>query len=64
MLSVYKSYHQTVKYGRQRNQILQDLTLLEIQISVKASKTENRFETSFQQPNKKTVLKSLNILHY
>jgi len=26
MLSVYKSLHQTVKYGHQRNQILQDLT--------------------------------------
>jgi len=25
-LSVYKSFHQTVKYGWQRNHILQDLT--------------------------------------
>jgi len=32
-----------VKYGRQRNHILEDLTGLEIQISMKASKTENRF---------------------
>ena len=30
MLSVYKSFHQTVKYGHQRKQILQDLTGLEI----------------------------------
>ena len=29
-LSVYNSFHQTVKYGHQRNQILQDLTELEI----------------------------------
>jgi len=26
MLSVYKSFHQTVKYDRQRNHTLQDLT--------------------------------------
>ena len=30
MLSAYESFHQTVKYGHQRNKILQDLTLLEI----------------------------------
>jgi len=30
MLSVYKSFHQTVKYVRQRNELLQDLTVLEI----------------------------------
>jgi len=30
MLSVYKSFHQTVKYGQQRNHILQDLPVLEI----------------------------------
>ena len=30
MLSVYKSTHQMVKYGWQRNHILQDLTGLEI----------------------------------
>jgi len=28
MLGVYKSVHQTFKYGHQRNQILQDLTVL------------------------------------
>src|SRR6218665_2262749 len=44
MLSVYKSYHQTVKYGRQRNHILQDLNGLEIQISTTASKLKNQFE--------------------
>jgi len=30
MLSVYKAFHQMVKYGHQRNQILQDLTEFEI----------------------------------
>jgi len=25
MFSVYKSYHQMVKYGKQRNHVLQDL---------------------------------------
>jgi len=30
ILSVYKSFHQTVKYGHQRNHIVQDLTGLEI----------------------------------
>jgi len=30
MLSVYKTFHQTVKYGHQRNQILQDIFGLEI----------------------------------
>jgi len=30
MLSVYNSFQQMVKYGRQRNLILQDLTKLEI----------------------------------
>src|SRR6218665_1049233 len=49
-LSVYKSFHQPVKYGRQRNHILQDSTGLEISISMKASKTKNRFRTGFQQP--------------
>ena len=29
-VSVWKSFHQTVKYGRQRNLLLQDLTGLEI----------------------------------
>jgi len=37
MLSVYKSIHQTVKYGCQGNHILQGLTGLEIKISMKAS---------------------------
>jgi len=50
VLSVYKSCPQTVKYGYQRNHILQDLTGLEIKISMKASKMENRFETGFQSP--------------
>jgi len=48
MLSDCKKFHQMVKYGRQRNYILQDLTGLEIEISIKASITENRFETDFQ----------------
>ena len=30
MLSVYKTFHQMVKYGRQKNQLLQDLTELDI----------------------------------
>jgi len=63
MWSVYKSFHQTVKYGQQRNRILQDLTGLEIKISMKASKTKNWFDTGFQQPKtglpKKLVLTSL-----
>src|SRR6218665_322247 len=46
MLNVYKSFHRTVKYGHQRNHILQDLTRLEIYISMKDSKIENRFETT------------------
>ena len=50
MLSVYKSFHQTVKYWKQRNDILHDLTGLEIQISMKTSKTENLLETGFQRP--------------
>jgi len=63
MLSVYISFHQTVKYGHQTNHILQDLTGLEIYISMKASKTENGFDTGFQQLNtglpKKMVLRFL-----
>ena len=39
-----------VRYGRQRNDIVQDLTGLETKTSMKGSKRENRFETSFQQP--------------
>ena len=50
MLIVYKTSHQMVKYGLQRYHILQDLIGLEIEISMKASKTENRFQTGFQQP--------------
>ena len=38
MLNIYKSFHQMVKYGWQRNHISQDLTMLEILISIKASK--------------------------
>jgi len=49
MLSVYKSFHQTVKYGWQRNHILQDLTGPEILIYMKASKTKNRCETGLQK---------------
>jgi len=56
MLSVYKSFHQTVKYGHQRNHILQYLTGLETLISMKGSKTENRFSTTESQLAKKTVL--------
>jgi len=41
MLSVYESFHQEVKYGCERNHILQDLTGLEIYISMKASKNRN-----------------------
>ena len=46
MLSFYKSYHQTVMFGRQRNHILQDLTGLEMLISMKVSKIENKFSTT------------------
>ena len=52
MLSVYKTFRQTVNYGRQRNKKLQDLGLieLEIQIYMIASETKNRVVTGFQQP--------------
>jgi len=30
MLSIHKSFHQMVKFGRQRDHILQDVTGLEI----------------------------------
>jgi len=43
MFSVYNGFHQTVKYGCQRNRILQDLTGFEIDISMKSSETENWF---------------------
>jgi len=48
-----------VKYGRQRNHILQDLTGLEIWISMKGSKTKNRLETPENRFAKKAVLTSL-----
>ena len=38
MFSVYKGFHQTVKYGSLRNHILQDLTWLEIKISIRPVK--------------------------
>jgi len=38
MLSVYKCFHQTIKYGCQRNHVSQDLTGLEIKIFMKALK--------------------------
>jgi len=44
-----QKFHQTFKYGCQRNQILQDLTGLETEISMKASNTKNRLETGVQQ---------------
>jgi len=48
MFECLQKFHQIVKYGWQRNHILQDLTGLEIKISMKASKTQNWFETGFQ----------------
>jgi len=39
-----KFFHQTVKFDRQRNYIVQDLTGLEIEISMKASKAKNQFD--------------------
>jgi len=64
LLSIYKRCHQAVKYGRQRNHMLQDLTGLKVKISMKASKAENRFETDFQQlktglPKQPVLLTSL-----
>jgi len=50
MLIVYESFHQTVKYGQQGDHILQDLTGLEIKISMKASKSESQFKTGFPKP--------------
>ena len=61
MLSVYKSFHQMVKYGRQRNHILQDLTELEISISLKASKNENPFSTTKNRFAKETGIDIPNI---
>jgi len=60
MLIVYKSY-QTVKYGWHRNHILQDLTGLEIWISMKASKTKSWFETGFQQLKSGLQKKDINL---
>src|SRR6218665_2142303 len=40
VLIVYKSYHQLVKYGRQRYHILPDLAGLKVQISMMTSKTK------------------------
>jgi len=54
LLSIYKSFHQTVKYGRQRNHILQDLTGLEPEISMKASQTKTRVSTTENQIAQKT----------
>jgi len=59
MLSVYKGFYQTVKYNWQRNHIFQDLTGLEIEISMKASKTENWFEITENRFTNKTALTSL-----
>ena|SRR6218665_996074 len=64
MLSVYESFHQAVKYGWQRNHTLQDLTGLEIKISMKSSKIENGVETSFQQPNSGLQKTGINIHGY
>ena len=41
MWSLHNSFHQTVKYGGQRNCILQALTGLEIEFSMKAWKPKN-----------------------
>jgi len=62
MLSVYENFHETLKHARQGYHILQDLTGPEIEIFMKASKTENWFQTGFQQPKpslQNTVLTSL-----
>ena len=61
LLCVYKSFHQTVKYCSQRNQILQDLTGLETKISMKASKTRTGFKPLFNNQNRfaKNLLTSL-----
>ena len=49
MLSVYENFHETLKHARQGYHILQDLTGPEIEIFMKASKTENRFSTTKTQ---------------
>ena len=58
--SIYKSFHKTVKYDHQRDHILKDLTVLELKVPMKASKTKNRFETGFEQP--KTSLPNRSVL--
>src|SRR6218665_1908405 len=50
IFGVYNSFHQTIKYGHQRNHILQDLTGYEIKIYMKAGKTKTYFETGFRKP--------------
>ena len=59
MLNAYNSFHQTVKYGNQRNPILQDLTWIEIKFLRRLVK----LKTDFQQPQtglpKKPALASL-----
>ena len=63
MFSVYKTFHEMANYCCQRNQILQDLNGPETLISIKASKIENWFETSFQQPKTSFAKQtSINIL--
>jgi len=50
-----------VKYGWQRNHILQDLTGLEIQNSMKTSKTKNRFEPVIKNRNPVSSKTGINI---
>ena len=54
-------FHQMVKYGWQRNHILQDLTGLEIQNSMKTSKTKNRFEPVIKNRNPVSSKTGINI---
>jgi len=44
--------------ARQRNHILQDLTGLEIETSMKTSKTKNRFQTHYVFNNRNPVCKT------
>jgi len=50
MLNVYESFHEAVIYGQQKKSYIMRVNWLEIKISMKAHKTENRFQTGFQQP--------------
>jgi len=59
MLSVYKCFPSMVKYGWQRNHILQDLTGLEIYISMKAIKTD--FKPVFNNQNLASKKSGINI---